>query len=324
MMFHHSPKYQRRQEQEHHALLAATKTQILKPIANFHKRPPNNTHFLPPSISAPAYLKSFLATGLLLLCVFSHPVQAESPVTLEEMQALAALEISVTGTSSSPDTVAKLDRLYQELLARSPENPDLVAQYGRFQLAHREAGAALATLRRAAELAPDRSDLWMQLSTAALSTGDTRSATEATACAVRLSPKDSSLHYHYAHLLYLFRKDVAPHLFPTEADALREALRHFREATVLSPENPNLWLAYAETFWMMPEPDWKEARRAWTEYGKRTDKREFAHVQLARVAIEQGDLRSAKSYLHEVRDESFALVKKKLLARIAGMEAEKP
>jgi len=100
------------------------------------------------------------------------------------------------------------------------------------------------------------------------------------------------------------------------AELLQRALFQFREASRLAPMDLEYARAYAETFYGMPNPDWKEAQVAWQHYLElSTDRnRNFAYLQLARVSVRQRKKAQALSFLDKISDFSrpYSEVKEKL------------
>ena len=70
--------------------------------------------------------------------------------------------------------------------------------------------------------------------------------------------------------------------------------------------------AYAETFYVMPNPDWKEAQVAWQHYLELSTDRNFAYLQLARVSLKQHKKAEALSFLDKISDPSYSEVKEKV------------
>jgi hypothetical protein len=51
---------------------------------------------------------------------------------------------------------------------------------------------------------------------------------------------------------------------------------------------------YAETFYLLPKPDWRVALAAWEKYHVITPQKEFALVNLARVHMKLGEKAAAR------------------------------
>ncbi len=71
--------------------------------------------------------------------------------------------------------------------------------------------------------------------------------------------------------------------------------------------------AYAETFYLLPKPDWLAALAAWKSVlalsGTNTD---FANGHLARVSLRLRRPDDADAFLAQIHDPSFASLKTKL------------
>jgi cytochrome c-type biogenesis protein CcmH/NrfG len=60
----------------------------------------------------------------------------------------------------------------------------------------------------------------------------------------------------------MLRHDLATAWNVEMTDLLRHALAEFRTASRLSPHDAEYARAYAETFYVIPDPDWAEAEAA--------------------------------------------------------------
>ena len=110
----------------------------------------------------------------------------------------------------------------------------------------------------------------------------------------------------------VFRSDLTAAWKIDSAELLQRALFQFREASRLAPTDLEYARAYAETFYGMPNPNWKEAQVAWQHYLELSTNRNFAYLQLARVSLKQNNKAEALSFLDKISDSSFSEIKEKL------------
>ena len=130
--------------------------------------------------------------------------------------------------------------------------------------------------------------------------------------AVRSESNNPVYHFDLANVEFLFRHDLAP-AWRTDSEELSErALLQYREASRLAPTDREFARAYAETFYAMPNPDWKEAQAAWQHYLELSTNRNFAYLQLARVSLKRHQKADALSFLDRISDSRFSEVKEKL------------
>ena len=134
-----------------------------------------------------------------------------------------------------------------------------------------------------------------------------------------LQPGVASYHFDLGNVLYLFRRDlVAPPTpgLPDEQAALTQALAQFRRAAELAPGDLRLALAYAETFYVFPAPDWTQALAAWeTVLLLSGEKSDFPNSHLARISLRMGRPDDAAEYLARIHDPTFDDLKAKLLQK---------
>jgi cytochrome c-type biogenesis protein CcmH/NrfG len=74
----------------------------------------------------------------------------------------------------------------------------------------------------------------------------------------------------------------------TKEEIFQRSLEQFRKARDLAPQNFELASGYAETFYMMPKPDWQEAYAAWKfclNQPVNDSQRQLVYTHLARTSM---------------------------------------
>jgi tetratricopeptide (TPR) repeat protein len=142
--------------------------------------------------------------------------------------------------------------------------------------------------------------------------GRVREAAEQFLLAVRSESDNPDYHFDLGNVEFILRKDLTAAWKIDSAELLKRALFQFREASRLAPTDLEYARAYAETFYGMPNPDWKEAQVAWQHYLELSTNRNFAYLQLARVSLKQNKKAEALSFLDKISDPRFSEVKEKL------------
>ena len=130
--------------------------------------------------------------------------------------------------------------------------------------------------------------------------------------AVRSESDNPDYHFDLGNVEFILRNDLTAAWKIDSAELLKRALFQFREASRLAPTDLEYARAYAETFYGMPNPDWKEAQAAWQHYLELSTNLNFAYLQLARVSLKQHNKAEALSFLNKISDSSFSEVKEKL------------
>ena len=88
------------------------------------------------------------------------------------------------------------------------------------------------------------------------------------------------------------------------------------EAARLQPLNPDYARAYAETFYTVPDPDWRAALQAWQHFYEISPGKDFALVNLTRVYMKLGNKSEARASLARVQGPEFDRLKARLKERI--------
>ena len=144
--------------------------------------------------------------------------------------------------------------------------------------------------------------------------GRVREAAEQFFLAVRSESDNPDYHFDLGNVEFVLRRDLTAAWKIDSAELLQRALFQFREASRLAPMDLEYARAYAETFYGMPNPDWKEAQVAWQHYLELSTNRDrnFAYLQLARVSLKRHKKGEALSFLDKISDSSYFEVKEKL------------
>src|SRR5262249_29131438 len=132
--------------------------------------------------------------------------------------------------------------------------------------------------------------------------------------AVRFESDNPEYHLDLGNVEFLFRRDLTAAWKIDSGELLQRSLFQFREASRLAPTNLEYAQAYAETFYGMPSPDWKEAQAAWQHFLELSTNRNrnFAYLQLARVSLKQHKKAEALSFLDKISDPRFSSVKERV------------
>ena len=208
-------------------------------------------------------------------------------------------------TTSSSGTIRSLSR-------RKTPLPHFSGKTG-------SAEAAVEHWRTAQRLDPKNAEAASWLGGAYLRAGGVREAAEQFLLAVRSESDNPDYHFDLGNVEFIFRKDLTAAWKIDSAELLRRALFQFREASRLAPNDVEYARAYAETFYGIPNPDWKEAQVAWQHYLELSTNRNFAYLQLARVSLKQNKKAEALSFLDKISDPRFSEVKEKLRKQAEGL-----
>jgi len=217
---------------------------------------------------------------------------------------------------ANPNVTAKerlrVEQIYYQLVRDNPQSVPAQNALAAFLWKNGKLEAAVEHWRTAQRLQPNNGEAANSLGGAYLRIGRVREAAEEFLLAVRSESDNPDYHFDLANVEFLFRSDLAAAWKIDSAELLQRALFQFREASRLAPTDLEYARAYAETFYGMPDPDWKEAQVAWQHYLELTTNRNFAYLQLARVTLKQYKKAEALSFLDKISDSSYSEVKEKL------------
>jgi tetratricopeptide (TPR) repeat protein len=206
----------------------------------------------------------------------------------------------------------RVEQIYYQLVRDNPHSVPAHNALAAFLWKNGKAEAAVEHWRTAQRLKPENGDAANSLGGAYLRIGRVREAAEQFLLAVHSESDNPDYHFDLGNVEFVLRHDLTAAWKIDSAELLQRALFQFREASRLAPTDLEYARAYAETFYGMPNPDWKEAQIAWQHYLELSTNRNFAYLQLARVTLKQSKKAEALSFLDKISDPRFSEVKEKL------------
>jgi tetratricopeptide (TPR) repeat protein len=206
----------------------------------------------------------------------------------------------------------RVEQIYYQLVRDHPESVPAQNALAAFLWKNGKAEAAVEHWRTVQRLEPKNAEAANSLGGAYLRIGRVREAAEQFLLAVRSESSNPNYHFDLGNVEFVLRRDLTAAWKIDSAELLQRALFHFREAGRLAPMDIEYARAYAETFYGMPNPDWKEAQVALQHYLELSTNRNFAYLQLARVTLKQHKKAEALSFLDKISDSSYSEVKEKL------------
>jgi tetratricopeptide (TPR) repeat protein len=217
---------------------------------------------------------------------------------------------------ANPNVTAKerlrVEQIYYQVVRDHPQSVPAQNALAAFLWKTGEAEEAVEHWRTAQRLDPENAEAANSLGGAYLGIGRVREAAEQFLLAVRFENHNPDYHFDLGNVEFIFRSDLTAAWKIDSAELLQRALFQFREASRLAPTDVEYARAYAETFYGMPSPDWKEAQVAWQHYLELSTNRNFAYLQLARVSLKRHNKAEALSFLDKISDSSFSEIKEKL------------
>jgi tetratricopeptide (TPR) repeat protein len=230
----------------------------------------------------------------------------------EELQAARLLETALTARDAEPAEWRKLSQIYRGLETRHPSVAAIRTAHGELLWKLEKKDAAVKKWHEAVALQPTEATALNHLGGSYLTAGQPARAVEFYERATQAEPANAMFHFNLANVSFMFRHEMPE---PEEA-VFKRALTHFAEASRLLPGNPEFARAYAETFYLLPQPDWKEALAAWKRFYEVTQQKEFALANLARVHMKLGEKAEARACLAQVQSPEYQRLKTRLTQRI--------
>jgi tetratricopeptide (TPR) repeat protein len=206
----------------------------------------------------------------------------------------------------------RVEQIYYQLVRDNPQSAAVQNALAGFLWKNGKPEAAIEHWRTAQRLEPENGEAANSLGGAYLRMGRVREAAEQFLFAVRSESDNPDYHFDLANVEFMLRRDLTAAWKIDSAELLRRALREYREASRLAPMNLEYAGAYAETFYGMPNPDWKEAQVAWQHYLELSTDRNFGYLQLARVSLKLQKKAEALSFLGKISSPSYSQIKEKL------------
>jgi Tfp pilus assembly protein PilF len=241
----------------------------------------------------------------------AQSIGASVKTSIEIMAAHKAAE-----ALANPNVTAKerlrVEQIYYELVLDNPQSVPAQNALAAFLWKNGKPEAAVEHWHIAQRLEPANAETANSLGGAYLRMGLVREAAEQFLLAVRSESNNPDYHFDLGNVEFLFRNDLTAAWKIDSAELLQRALFEFREASRLAPMDLEYARAYAETFYGMPNPDWKEAQVAWQHFLELSPNRNFAYLQLARVSLKQHKKAEALSFLDKISDSSYSEVKEKV------------
>jgi len=217
---------------------------------------------------------------------------------------------------ANPNVTAKerlrVEQIYYQLVRDNPQSVPAQNALAAFLWKNGKTEAAVEHLRIAQGLEPANAESANSLGGAYLGLGRVSDAAEQFLLAIHLEAANPLYHFNLANVEFVLRNDLTAAWKIDSAELLQRALLEFREASRLAPMDLEYARAYAETFYGMPNPDWKEAQVAWQHYLELSTNRNFAYLQLARVSLKRHKKAEALSFLDKISDSSYSELKEKL------------
>jgi tetratricopeptide (TPR) repeat protein len=201
---------------------------------------------------------------------------------------------------------------YEDFIERHPRHVNIRLAFGSFLNDNHEDEDAFKQWENARQLAPTNPAAWNNLGKYYLEHNNITNAFTYYGKALELNPSQSVYYHNLAAALYLFRDAAREFYHLDDAQVFDKAQTLYRQAIKLDPDNFVLSTDYAQSFYGINPPLWKEGLAAWEEALKLAHddvEREGVYLQMAHIHLELGEYDQARSNLAVVTNADYAKLK---------------
>jgi tetratricopeptide (TPR) repeat protein len=142
--------------------------------------------------------------------------------------------------------------------------------------------------------------------------------------AIDLVPTEPVFRFNWATTCQMYRNESHAVYGWSKEEIFQHALEQFRQARDLVPQDFGMASTYAETFYMMPKPDWQGAYNGWQfclNQPLDDQQRQLVYANLARTCIRLGRIDEARQWLAKLTDNGQASIRRSLEKKIAEQSA---
>jgi tetratricopeptide (TPR) repeat protein len=258
------------------------------------------------------YRQLSLAAGCLFAIIGIAPLLQAGSVADAELRELQARAKAFAAGKAVPGDPKNVGAAFARLAKAYPRDVRVRDANGEFLLGVDDREGALREWLAAEKLEPKDVAVLNHLAGLYLATGDVRQSFDYYLRASEAEPADPLAHFNVANVACVFRHELGK----TEAEALDLALQHFAEAHRLAPKSAEFARAYAETFYLVPNPDWGTALKVWKRHLGLVTEKNFSLLNLARVHMKLSQPDEARACLQQVQGTDNQRLKARLAARI--------
>jgi tetratricopeptide (TPR) repeat protein len=181
---------------------------------------------------------------------------------LEHMEKLSGSRSRLT-QSMLHAKARRVEAGYRKFLSEYPGHVRAMVAYGSFLRDFQRDDEALGWWNKATAVDPNCAAAFNDIAELYGSTGRAAEALRLHQKAYELAPTEPVYRFNWANTCILYRKD-AQKVYGWDTDEIfRRSLEQMRKARDLAPENFEFARGYAESFFLMKNPDWQQMYAAW-------------------------------------------------------------
>jgi tetratricopeptide (TPR) repeat protein len=212
-----------------------------------------------------------------------------------------------------------IKREYEDFVERHPRHVNARLAFGSFLNDNNDKEGAFKQWEEARQLAPTNPAAWNNLGNYYGQRGPATNAFQCYDKAIELNPLQAVYYHNLAATVYLFRDEARAYYHLDERQVFDKSLTLYRQAIKMDPDNFILLSDYAQSFYGIQPPRWKDGLEAWTEALKVAHdevEREGVHIHLARLHLQLGEYDQARMNLDVVTNADYAKMKNVLAHKL--------
>jgi tetratricopeptide (TPR) repeat protein len=214
---------------------------------------------------------------------------------------------------------------YEDFVERHPKHVNARLAFGSFLNDNNDQEGAFKQWEEARQLAPTNPAAWNNLGNYYGQRGPATNAFKCYDKAIELNPLQPVYYHNLAATVYLFRNEARAYYHLDEQQVFDKSLALYRQAIKMDPDNFILFSDYAESFYGIKPPRWKDGLEAWTEalnIAHDEVEREGVHLHLARIQLQLGDYDQARTNLDVVTNANYVKLKNALAQNLTNSPAK--
>lgn len=265
-----------------------------------------------------------------LVCVVSAAARAQDPNDAErEFRRLLTRDDELMAQRADVrqhQGVERLEHSYRRFLAQHPGHVRAMVAFGSFLDDTGRGDEAMRWWEKALVVDPRAASAYNNIANHYGHTGRAGDALRYYAKAIALAPDEPMFRFNWAVTCSLFRNETHAVYGWDAAEIFRRSMAQLRAARDMAPLEFSYAKAYAEEFYLVPQPDWTEARVAWKVcLGLASDdeQKQAVYCHLARVSIRMKDAEEARLWLTKVESGQFESLRRALERQLAQLDADR-
>jgi tetratricopeptide (TPR) repeat protein len=272
-----------------------------------------------------------LATCFFAMALLSQTVWAEEDPRDAERQFRFLLsrgeELQAQNEMASPADFARwtaderrLEGDYKHFLSDHPDHSRAMVAYGSLLYDQHREDEGVHWWEKAIAIDPQNALAYNDLANDYGHNGHADKALRYYQKAIDLEPTEPIFRFNWATTCQMFRNESHAVYGWSKEEIFQHSLDQFRQARDLVPQDFEMASTYAETFYMMPKPNWQGAYDGWQFCLKQplnNDQRQFVYANLARTCIRLGRTDEARQWTAKLTDQGQASIRRTLERRIA-------